>query len=111
MCNYHIWFHDEKAGYVVECKQCNRMQLCFGNILIGLDKPGFKNFCDYISIVQQQKEGCIDRHTKSIVLSTQYTGISFILTATELNGLCCMLDYVDTEIKTTALIKMFAAAY
>jgi len=111
MCNYNIWFRDEKAGYVVECKHCNKMQLCFGNILISFRKKDFKNFCDYISDMQAQKNDCEDRHTKSVVLATPCVGISFILTVDELDGLCRMTDYVDTEMKTAAMIKMFAEEF
>ena len=107
MCNYRIWFKDENAGYVVECKQCNKMQLCFGNILINFQKKDFRNFCDYIVDVQAQKSDCEDRHTRSVVLGTPCVGISFILTPSELDGLCRMTDYVDTEMKTAAFIQMF----
>lgn len=107
MCNYHIWFHDEKAGYVVECRQCNKLQLCFGNIIINFERKDFQSFYEYILGVQKEKAGCVDKHQKSIIISTPSEGISFILTAAELDGLCRMTDYVDTEIKTSALIKMF----
>jgi len=109
MCNYRIWFHDEKAGYVVECKRCNKMQLCFGNIIINFEKKDFQSFYEYVIGVQKEQRDRIDKYTKSIVLSTPNVGISFILTAAELDGLCRMTDYVDTEIKTSALIKMFGA--
>lgn len=108
MCNYHVWFKDEKAGYVAECMHCNKMQLCFGNILINFKKEDFKSFCDYIADMQFQKSTCKSRNTKSVVLATPCAGISFILTADELDGMCRMTDYVDTEMKTAAMIKMFA---
>jgi hypothetical protein len=112
MCNYKIWFHDEKVGYIVECDQCKRMQLCFGNILVALDEPAFKGFCHHVSSVRRERmQACIDRNARSIIINTPFAGISFILTANELEGLCCMMDYVDTEIKTAALLKMFEATH
>lgn len=111
MCNYHVWFKDEKAGYVVECGHCNRIQLCFGNILINFKPNDFKNFCDYITDMQVQKRNCEERHTKSVVLATPCVGISFILTPNELDGLCRMTDYADTEMKTAAMIKMFTEEF
>jgi len=107
MCNYQVWFHDEHSGYVVECKHCKKMQLCFGNMLIDMDRRDFNNFYEYISGVQKEKQLIIDRRKKSVVLVTPCTAISFILTINELDGLCRMIDYVDTEIKTSALMDMF----
>jgi len=109
MCHYQVWFHDEKAGYIVECKHCNKMQLCFGNILMELEKKDFANFCAYISAVQKERTGMGDRQKKCIILSTPCKAISFMLTMEELDGLCRITDYADTEMKTAALISMFTA--
>lgn len=107
MCNYHTWFHDDKSGYVIECLHCNKIQVCFGNLLLSFKDTTFQHFRQYvehnIELVAPDK----DKHIKSVVLATACGGINMILTESELSGLHQMIEYADNEMKAAALIKMF----
>ena len=107
MCNYHTWFHHEQSGYIIECKHCNKIQVCFGNLLLSFRQEGFENFRQYVEKQAESIDPAADKHIKSIVLKTYCKGVNMLLTNAELEGFYQMLEYADTEMKAAALIKMF----
>ena len=107
MCNYHTWFHNEKSGYVIECVHCNKIQVCFGNLLLSFPPEAFENFRHYVGKKAEAITSTADRYIKSIVLNTDCEGVNMLLTEAELDGLYQMLEYADTEMKAAAFIKMF----
>ena len=110
MCNYHTWFHNNKCGYVIECKLCNKVQVCFGNMLLSFDTKSFETFRQYVERNLETASPEAGRNIKSIVLTTGYNGINIILSGAELEGLHYMIDYADTEMKAAAMMKMFDIA-
>lgn len=107
MCNYHTWFHNEKSGYVIECKHCNKIQVCFGNLLLAFNSETFETFRQYLWQNFETISPDKDRHLKTIVIPTACVGTSMILSEAELSGLYEMIEYADTEMKTAAFISMF----
>ncbi len=107
MCNYHTWFHNDKSGYVIECIQCNKIQVCFGNLLLSFRQQTFENFRRYVEKNAATVRPDSQRHIKSLLLTTSCQGINMILSESELEGLYQMLEYADNEMKTAALMKMF----
>ncbi|MFT3908877.1 MAG: hypothetical protein QM737_05585 [Ferruginibacter sp.] len=107
MCNFHTWFHDDKSGYVIECRQCNKIQVCFGNLLLCLQDRTFESFRQAVERNVAAVLPAKDRHIKSIVLTTACNAVNIILSEAELDGLSHMIEYADTEMKTAALLNMF----
>lgn len=107
MCNYHTWFHNDKRGYVIECNKCNKIQVCFGNMLLSFDQNSFACFRNCVENNLARVPVMADRNVKSVVLSTGHNGVNIILSEAELHGLHNMIDYADTEMKTAALVKLF----
>ncbi len=107
MCAYHTWFYCDKIGYVIECLDCNHIQLCFGNLQITFEMSDFDMFKKYIQKSTEQILPCSDRHVKSITLKTPCTGINMILSESELHGLHEMIDFADTEMRSSALLNLF----
>ncbi|MEO8772114.1 MAG: DUF6686 family protein [Ferruginibacter sp.] len=110
MCSYYTWFHNEKSGYVIECKQCNKIQICFGNLLLSFNSEAFERFRLYLEQHFETISPDKDRHLKTIVLPTACAGTSMILSEAEFDGLYHMIEYADTEMKAAAFIKMFNVA-
>ena len=42
MYNCHTWLHNEKIDYLVEWRHCNKIQICFGNLLLSCDSAAFE---------------------------------------------------------------------
>lgn len=107
MCNYKTWFHNADCGYVVECEQCNKLQVAFGNIAITLSMQEYENFRQYLLHVITGREYTGNAKVKSIMLHTPAQGISFLLSEDELIGLQQMIEYADNEMKAESLLKLF----
>ncbi len=107
MCNYKIWFHNAASGYVVECVQCNKLQVAFGNIAITLSVKEYENFRQYLSQVVTNREYAGNAKVKSIMIHTPAQCIHFLLSEDELHGLQQMFEYTDNEMKAESLIKLF----
>ena len=107
MCNYQTWFHDDSIGYVVECNHCQKIQAGFGNLMITFTLKDFENFRRYLLQITESKQAAANRKIKSVVIRTPADGICFLLNEEELMGLHQMIDYVDTEMKSAILIKLF----
>ncbi|MBI3883348.1 MAG: hypothetical protein HY305_03795 [Sphingobacteriales bacterium] len=106
MCAYHTWFYSDKVGYVIECLD-NNIQLGFGTVMVTFEMADFDMFVQYIRNKTEERMPLSDRHVKSIMLKTTCKGISLLLTEVELYNRNEMIDYVDTEMKSTAIMKLF----
>jgi hypothetical protein len=107
MCNYQTWFHDNRIGYVVECKECQKIQAGFGNLMVTFTHEDFENFRRYLLKATDNRQACADRKIKSTIIRTPSDGICFLLSEDELMGLQQMIEYADTEMKADCLMKLF----
>ena len=108
MCEFITWFHDEKVGYIIECEQCNRIKLAFGNFLFSFNDEEFDQFVAYISkragkLLAEKADMC----TRNQVLPGGNSLLSILLSGSELLGLHKMVDYADTERRCVAMKKLF----
>ena len=108
MCSYKTWYHDEQTGYVVQCTECNKIQVGFGVLSLTLKMPDFETF-------RRQIAECFDStipdiagvHIKSIWLPTPVEGMNLLLTYKELDNLFQMLEFSDNEMRAEGLLQCF----
>lgn len=107
MCNYQTWFHNAESGYVVECVQCNKLQVAFGNLAITLSAAEFENFRQYLQQAVAGRDYTGNNKIKTVMINTPAPGICFLLSEDELQGLQQMIEYADNEMKADSLLKLF----
>jgi hypothetical protein len=106
MCNFQSWYFDDN-GYVVECKDCNHYQVCFGTTLLTLNEKNYQVFVENLFITKENYCHVNNANLKCVVLPTPASCVSSILTQYELDNLYNMLQEVDTEKKTVQLLQLF----
>lgn len=106
MCNFKSWFFDDN-GYVIECKECNYLRVCFGNTMLTLTKRDYHSFSDLVFWKKESHVSMQDIDTKCIVLATPCKSVQMILSERELIQLYEMLQHADIEIRTQQLLDLF----
>jgi hypothetical protein len=93
---------------VIECINCKKIQVGFGNLLLSFDSAGFDHFRLRI---EKWFDGCneADDHIKNIIAKTQSEEVQLLLSKSELAGLQQMIEYADTEMKTSKLLELFSS--
>ena len=107
MCSFHTWFHDTQKGYVVECKECKKLQVSFGNVMATFSAKEFESFQRQINFIVERHVPRDRRDAKDILLQTKNTFFSIILSETELMDLHYMVEQADNERKAGQLLKLF----
>ncbi len=107
MCSFHTWFHDDQKGYVVECKDCQNIQIGFGNVQATIYATDFDKLQRYIGTAVENHIPGNNKGARTIVLKTPYEGFSILLSETELQDLCYMVEQADIERKTAQLMMLF----
>jgi hypothetical protein len=110
MCQFHTWFHDAEAGYVTECLHCQKIQVCFGNIVATFRYEQFDQLRTYVGYVWESYQPLQNNNAKSVVLQTPCEGLHILLTERELNQLYLMLEHADNERTAKQLISLFQKA-
>ena len=107
MCSYQTLYHQPGEGYVIHCRQCNHLQLAFGNVSLSFNKEGYSSFLNYLRDSEHLADA--DSHTKSIRIPTPYEGMQLLLSGKEMKQLICMMDTAETEFKSLQLLELFNA--
>jgi len=107
MCSYQTLFYNEVTGYVIHCRQCNTIQLAFGNVLITLYKEDFYGFHQCINRIKEEYEEYSDCAKKCITVPTPCEGIKFLVSGPELAQLQVMVEEAETELKSLAMLSLF----
>lgn len=108
MCNYQTLFLDDSTGYVVRCRECENLQLGFGNIMLTIASGEFDSFRGWIKKIMQEQSAAQKETVRCIVIPTPCDGVKLLLSLRELREFDHMLEEADTELKSTHLLKLFS---
>lgn len=107
MCQYHTCYHDENIGYVIRCEACQRLQLGFGNIMMGFTPGQFAAFRQLVAEHYDQPLPPERRRLKYIIIPLPSDRIRLLLSRHELDGLYKLLEAADSEIIAMQLMQLF----
>jgi hypothetical protein len=107
MCSFQTWFHDNQIGYVLECKECQKIQVGFGNILATFSVKEFERFQRQLNAVVETLVPRDNKHAKDILLQTPYVGFTIILSEAELTDLHYMVEEADNDRRAVQIMKLF----
>src|SRR5262245_2092725 len=98
MCKWKT-FYAGGEGYVVQCEECQYVQLGFGTAMLTLTREDFGVFVDLVA--QRWAVHVPAGHDrKCIMLPTPVPFYKVLLTEDELHDLDRMLQLADSEMKT-----------
>jgi len=108
MCNYTTW-HFDNNGYIIQCKECDHYQVCFGTSMLRLNQ---NNFDVLVNIVKTRYDNLmpVERDVKYIVLPTTTEDVNIIVSEAELLSLHTMLQNADNEIRAQQMLRLFTDA-
>jgi RIO-like serine/threonine protein kinase len=107
MCSYQALFHDDNTGYVVRCKECEKIQLGFGNLMLTVATDEFDSFRLLLKKVMGEQVPVPKENLRHIVIPTPCEGMKLLLSVRELREFDRMLEEADTELQTYGLLKLF----
>ncbi|HKO79574.1 MAG TPA: DUF6686 family protein [Chitinophagaceae bacterium] len=108
MCSYQTLFHNDNAGYVVCCNECENIQIGFGNLMLTVNEKEFESFRSWLKkIMDEQSTSEMKETIRCIVIPTPCEGIKLLLSLRELRDFDHMLEEADTELKSSCLLKLF----
>lgn len=108
MCNYQTLFHDDNTGYVVRCCKCNTLQIGFGNLMLTFREEDFESFRKWIQNIKEEQQSFQNKTCRCIIIPTPCEGMKLLLNRIELDDFSNMLDAADTELRSLAILKLFA---
>lgn len=107
MCSYQTLFHNDHSGYVIHCRECNSIQVAYGNVLLTWHREDFSGFCRYVQQIKDDLPADYRPDHKSVVIPIPCEGIRVLLSARELDELQQMLDAAETELQSLELMQLF----
>lgn len=107
MCHYQTLYYDDVKGYVIYCRNCNSIQLAFGNVMLTLFREDFYGFHECINRIKEEHKDYADCPKKFIVVGTPCEGIKLLVSGIELCQLQGMLDEAETELQSQELLGLF----
>jgi len=108
MCTYHTCYQNETKGYIVQCTECRRLQMGYGNMMIVFHPDEFNSFRRLVSNLQSEQPPEERRQLKHIVIPTPADSVRLLLSRHDLAELHEMLEEADSEIKARQLLELFA---
>jgi len=108
MCTYHTCYQNESKGYIVQCTECRRLQMGYGNMMIVFFPDEFNSFRRLVSGLQSEQPLEERRQLKHIVIPTPADSVRLLLSRDDLAELHEMLEEADSEIKARQLLELFA---
>ncbi|MFT3936937.1 MAG: hypothetical protein QM726_25145 [Chitinophagaceae bacterium] len=109
MCNYHTCYQNDTKGYIVQCTECRRLQMGYGNIMIVFYPSEFESFRKLVKDLHCKEQPEERRQVKHIVIPTPSDCVRLLLSQDDLAELHGMLEEADNEIKAKQLLQLFAA--
>jgi hypothetical protein len=108
MCSYQTLYHSDKAGYIIRCEECEKIQVAYSNLVITFERTDFDSFGSLISKIKNGRHpGSGSPAVRSIMVPLPCQGIQFLLSYNELIEFSTMLEEADTELKSLAMLKLF----
>jgi len=108
MCSYQTLFHDDNTGYVVRCKECEKIQLGFGNLMLTVSTDEFNSFRCWLKKIMEEEQTPVQKETlRCFIIPTPCEGIKLLLSLRELREFDHMLEEADTELQSSCLLKLF----
>jgi hypothetical protein len=107
MCHYQALYHCDKIGYVVQCTECENIQVVFGNVVMTYSREDFDDFRCWIKNISDNQPSGQNPMIRCIMIQAPCQGIQLLLSAAELQELCIMLESADTELRSLQLIHLF----
>lgn len=107
MCSYQTLYHNDKAGYIIRCEECARIQVAYGNMVMTFEREDFDTFHSWIKKIQANQQMPLSATVRSIMIPSPSQGMRLLVSYNELIELCAMLDEADTELQSLELIKLF----
>jgi hypothetical protein len=107
MCSYQTLYQNDRAGYIIRCEECAKIQVAYGNLLMSFEREDFDSFHSWIKKIQANQQTPLSATVRSIMIPSPCQGMRLLLSYNELNELCNMLDEADTELKSLELIQLF----
>ncbi len=107
MCNYQTLFHNDNSGYVVRCKECENIQIGFGNLMLTVNESEFDSFHKWLKQMLDEQASDIKETIRCIVIPTPCDGVKLLLSLRELRQFDHMLEEADTELKSSSLLNLF----
>lgn len=107
MCSYQTLFHDNNSGYVVRCKECENIQVGFGNIMLTVNENEFGSFRNWLKKVRDEQSPDQKETVRCVVIPTPCEGVKLLLSLRELREFDNMLEEADTELQSSSLLKLF----
>lgn len=107
VCAFESLYHHPDMGYVLRCKECDHLQLAFGNIVLTLQKPDFPSFMSWLKEIEEEHQGEEDCLVKNILLPTPCEGMRMMFSLVELRKLNGMLDAADAELQCMQMLRLF----
>ncbi|MFT4022830.1 MAG: hypothetical protein QM664_03475 [Flavihumibacter sp.] len=107
MCAFDSLFHDPDTGYVLRCKECDHLQLAFGNIVLTLQERDYPAFVSWLKEIEEEHAGDELCTLKNIVLPTPCEGMRMMFSLVELRKLNAMLDEADSELQSRRMLNLF----
>ena len=108
MCHYQTLFHDDDLGYVVQCNECEKIQLGYGNMVITFSMDDFAAFHQWLLRVRGEQDPQISAALRCILIPTPCEGMKLLLSRRELDEFILMLETADSELQSLALLKLFS---
>lgn len=107
MCSYQTLFHDDNSGYVVRCKECENIQVGFGNIMLTVNENEFNSFRNWLKKIKDEQSPDQKETIRCVVMPTPCEGVKLLLSIRELREFDNMLEEADTELQSSSLLKLF----
>ncbi|MEO6313323.1 MAG: DUF6686 family protein [Chitinophagaceae bacterium] len=108
MCSYHTCYQNDLKGYIVQCNECQRLQMGYGNIMVVFYPEEFNSFRKLINQLHRQQPPEERRQLKHIVIPTPSDCVRLLLSQDDLAELYLMLEEADNEMKARQLLELFA---
>jgi hypothetical protein len=108
MCKYDALYHNDSTGYVVRCKDCDKIQIGYGNIMLTVNYEGFDAFRWWLKHILEEQDPAQKETLRCITVPTPCDGVKLLLCRRELKEFDEMLEEADTELKSTSLLNLFS---
>ena len=108
MCHYHTCYQSDTKGYIVQCTECRRLQMGYGNIMIVFYQEEFESFRKLVTDLYNQQQPAERKQLKHIVIPTPSDCVRLLLSRDDLADLHVMLEEADNEMKACQLLELFA---
>jgi hypothetical protein len=107
MCRYQTLYLNEQTGYAVRCKECEKIQIAYGNVVMTFERSDFDVFHGWVKKIRLDQQQPVSRTARTIMIPSPGHEIQLLLSFSELNDFSEMLDATDSELQSLELLKLF----